>query len=52
MAGYRHVLAGFAVSLQLNVDNVFDTPYFAYGAYGAAAYGAPRTFVGEARVEF
>ncbi|MFO1394132.1 MAG: TonB-dependent siderophore receptor [Steroidobacteraceae bacterium] len=52
MAGYRHVLAGTAVSLQLNVDNLFDTSYFAYGAYGTAAYGAPRTFVGELRVQF
>ncbi|MFO1407768.1 MAG: TonB-dependent receptor [Steroidobacteraceae bacterium] len=52
MAGYRRAFAGTIASLQLNLDNVFDTGYFAYGGYGSAAYGAPRTFVGELRVEF
>lgn len=40
------------LAAQFNVNNVFDRKYFDHGGYGAAAYGAPRTFIGAIRIDF
>ena len=52
MAAYRMPIGRTSVSARLNVNNVLDAVYFDHGGYGAAAYGAPRTFMGSIRVDF
>lgn len=42
MLGWRMRVAGANVTVQVNVNNLFDVTYFDHGGYGIAAYGAPR----------
>ncbi|MBS0411892.1 MAG: TonB-dependent receptor, partial [Proteobacteria bacterium] len=52
MAAYRFGVGAHHASIQVNVNNLFDTSYFDHGGYGMAAYGAPRTVMSALRVDF
>lgn len=50
---YEQKIGPSKVSFQFNVDNLLDKTYFeSSGANLTAFYGAPRTFLGQVRVEF
>jgi iron complex outermembrane receptor protein len=52
MLAYRTRAGGKPVSLQLNVQNLFDKTYFENTDGGVySAYGAPRSVIGSARIE-
>ena len=52
MAGYRFVYNGVKYSLQLNVQNLFDTTYFETSNGTYSQYGAPRTILGSLKAQF
>lgn len=56
MASYRFALAGSALTLQLNVQNLFDEVYFDHGGSGGTRlntyYGDPRTVMGSVQLRF
>lgn len=52
MLGYEREFGSSKVSFQFNVENLLDKTYFETGEVNTAYYGAPRTFLGSARVEF
>lgn len=43
MLGYRAGVGRLRLSVQLNVNNLLGKTYFDHGAFGIAAYGAPRS---------
>lgn len=53
LLGYERKLGASQVSFQFNIENLLDKTYFeSSGANVTAFYGAPRTFLGQVRVEW
>lgn len=53
LLGYERTIGPSKVSFQFNIDNLLDKTYFENSGAGVTAYyGAPRTFLGQVRVEF
>jgi iron complex outermembrane receptor protein len=53
MAAYSWLASGTRMSIQLNVDNLFDKHYFeSLGGTHIVMPGNPRRWIGSLRVEF
>ena len=52
MIAWRAPVVRKQMTVQINVNNLFDATYFDHGGYGSAAYGAPRNVIAALAFDF